>query len=260
MRGSCANAACADDTARLTNRARERQRARILSHALGLQMRTAEMMAAHGAASVPPRPHGAAVTLATELRRNFLSAPPIGDPAEIVAQSDEVSDSGTGLQNHFVAASCNVADSPLSRHWNAPHRAGPAHQHVHELDMWVEAQDAHLIGDEVRERVDVVVVTLAVAGALQALDSPEVQARLHREALDLGTDLRRRIQALDLEPCVRGSGGARLRLERGAVHGAAHVGGAQGEPGAGIHVDTDAVERAAGEGLDPHDAAVPRRV
>src|SRR6185436_7910283 len=127
---------------------------------------------------------------------------------------------------------------------------------AHEPCERVEAHDPLRIGDEVGERVDVVVDVPAGAVVDQVFDAADVDAGGGDDALHLGHDLRRRRVALDLDAgpgCVRRAGGA---LQLGAVETPADVRRAEVERVAG-RVHADAVEEAAPECLHAHDAAVP---
>ena len=107
------------------------------------------------------------------------------------------------------------------------------------------------VGDEVRERVDVVVVDLAVAIVDEVLDAADVDAGGLHDALDRVDDLGRRRVALDVQAGLGGfehAGGA----ERLAARGLADVRRAEIEGLAG-EVDLDGVEILAAEGLDAGD-------
>src|SRR2546427_379242 len=63
---------------------------------------------------------------------------------------------------------------------------------VHQPCEWVEAHDPRGVGHEVRERIDVVVIQLAVAGVDQVLDPADVDVRRPHDTFDLFHDFRQR--------------------------------------------------------------------
>ena len=146
-----------------------------------------------------------------------------------------------------------------------PHRLAAAigllglgHEVVGQPRERVEPDHARRVGDEVGERVDVVVDVPAGSRVDQVLDASHVDAGGGHDALHLGDDLGGRRVALHAQAVlrrVRGAGGA---LQLFAVHALADVGRAEVEALA-RGVDADRVEILSAERLDAHDALVPGR-
>ena len=118
----------------------------------------------------------------------------------------------------------------------------------------VNPQDARGVGDEVRQRVDVVVVALAVTVIDDVLDAADLDACSGRDRLHVGNHLSRRREGFDAQVVFRRIGRACAAVERDTVAGLANINGAQVETLArGLNVD--GVQEAAVQHFDARDVA-----
>ncbi len=122
--------------------------------------------------------------------------------------------------------------------------------------MRIEADHVARIGHEVRERVHIVEIRLAIPIVDQEFDPADIQTRPPRDPLRRRDDLARRVGTLHPHPGLGRIERTRRSRQRPPVRRLAHVGRTQVEHRIGRRKDVDAVEEVSPKQLDPSD--VPR--